>query len=411
LKIFFSIIYNLLNLIFGKIFATNFGAQGFIFFNNFRQLVLVGSSLFTFNRENLISVKIKNKGFHNESINEIILLFRNSFFFSFLMYFGLLIFNIKFFLSFTNNYSVIILFLFTILIYAINSILFSILNGLNKLIHGYVLQIAAAILSLFMLNYFMYLKIDLNLIIVAFFFVFAFILLFFNSFWIYKISNFNLFESLKSITFSKKHSPFPLDNSSLYVFSVFVIGNLLQLMVRSRFINKYTVENAGYIDGLFTASNYFSGLFVSFLTMNFIVDLTEFKNKNKKWLNKVFLMTFIVLVVVTTFMFLMAKNILILLFTDKFSIVTNIYKYFIIGDIFKILIGVSMLFALAFEKYKQYFKIALISNSLTLLPYLFFNFSLDEGIGFFYLLSNFLSFVIIYIYAVKNGNILNKDFF
>lgn len=393
-----GLVSNIFQLILGKIIAWGFGPSGIILFTNLKQLIQIFSAFFTLNSENLVTIQVKKNGLN---INNIKLIFN-----TYKRTFLLAVFPIFFFLIINNVYRPRILddsinkylFLLSSFLFAMNIIFFSMLNGIDKLIVAYRNQILGYFFSLIFLLVLLKADFDKNQLIIYYFLFLTTITFLLNTNVLYSSYNESKDSYLVESEGEKKNVLFSSFSVGI-TFSVYVIGNILQFLLRSKFVGLYSISSAGLIESAFTLSNYYTTILISLFTINSLSDLSMVKDINhlKKSTLRILFYGFFVLLMVSLILFFLRVNILRLFYNELFVKIQEFYGLLIFGDIFKVLAGILMVIIFAFGNMVKYFSIAMVSNFVTLVPLFFFHFNNIDDLGSFYIYSNFIYFVITFV--------------
>jgi len=316
-----------------------------------------------------------------------------SLFFSVLTGIFLLLFSkkISFLILKTENYyQIIILFGFTIILFALNAYFLSVLNGLKKIKTYVTINILSSIIGLLItcLLIFLYnLKGALIALVinqsVVFFITFIYIVngkyislkYFFSGFdkiYIFKLLGF----SLMAIT---TVSTYPV---SLIIIRKFIGHNL-------------SWDQAGYWEGLWRISEVYLMLITTSLSVYYLPRLSELKQKIelRKEIFYVYKIVIPILLIMSICIFIFRLPIIKILFTKDFMPTLPLFKYQLLGDVLKISGWILSYILVAKAKIKIFITTEIIfSVSFVLLSILFINITGLIGVTMAYALNYLIYF-------------------
>ncbi len=413
ISVFWGLLTNASQIILVKIVSWNFGPSGILSFNNLRQLTQIFSAFFTMYSENLVTIQIKKSGFRIDSIYSIVQSYKKILFIGLLPVLIFLFLNHSYKPVVLNNPTNRILFLLSSLIFALNLILFSIFNGINGLSTAYKNQIIGFVASSIFLVLIKRDNIETNELVIYLLLISSSITLFLNIGALYSVYTANKLLELESKYILKSETFFSVFSVGV-MFSTYLIGNVLQFILRKRFVDYYSVNTAGLIESAFTLSNYFATIVISIFTMNSLGDISIIRTNGtlKKVTGKILIYGFFLLLIIAIIIYIFRIEILKLFYTDKFIGIERFYGLLVFGDIFKILTGVLMVLTYTRGKMGKYFIMAMLFNLTTLIPLFAFKFSDTSDLGVFYILSNILNFLLTLIFYFSDNRVFDRnDFF
>lgn len=304
----------------------------------------------------------------------------------------------KILLDYSYNY-VFHFFGFTIVLYALNSYLISILNGYKEFRKHASIGILTSITGLIFTVSLVWLY-DLKGALISAV-TYQSIIFFVSLFFVYRSSWFSKHYFFYGISkkIIKKYAAF-----SLMALVVAATIPTSQLYIRGRLIEVLSVEQAG----TWEAMNKLSGLYLMIITTSFGVyylpKLSE--SINNKYLKKEILLAYKfiipVLMGVLLTVYILRDLIIQLVFTDDFNSMRGLFVWQLIGDFFKITSWVLAFVLIAKSRTKAYIVTELIYVLIYLiLGIIMINYNGLEGVVQAYMISYIIYLVYIYIYVRK----------
>lgn len=228
---------------------------------------------------------------------------------------------------------VFIVFAFTVFLFALNTVLMSILNG-QKEIKKYVLvNIVNSSLAL----------IITSLLVLKFNIHGALYALVINQSIVFFVT---LMFVLKSVWFRWEYFKQGLDKESLSKlsrYSLMSITSVLTVPVSHLIVRNYIGENlgwdsAGYWQGIWYISTMYLMLITTSLSVYYLPKLSEIKDKNelKKEIFNGYKIIMPIVIVSATLIYLLKEYVIIIAFDEKFMPVLELFKWQLIGDTIKI---------------------------------------------------------------------------
>lgn len=284
--------------------------------------------------------------------------------------------------------SVFIVFGLTIFLFALNTVLMSILNGQKEIKKYILVNIASSIFSLFFTSF---LIMQLNLMGALYALVVNQSVIFFVT----------LVFVVKSNWFKLEYFKQGLDKESLSKlsrYSLMAITSALTVPVSHLIIRNYIGENlgwdsAGYWQGIWYISTMYLMIITTSLGVYYLPRLSEIQDNNelKKEIFHGYKIIIPIVIVMSIVIFLLKEYIILIAFSDKFMPMMELFTWQLIGDVIKIaswLLAYLML-AKAMTKIFIYTEIV-FSTLFVLLSILFVNNFGLIGITYAFSLNYFL---------------------
>lgn len=293
--------------------------------------------------------------------------------------------------------SVFVVFGLTVFLFALNTILMSILNG-QKEIKKYVLvNIASSIFSLFFTSF---LIMQLNLMGALYALVVNQSVIFFVT----------LGFVVKSSWFKLEYFRQGLDKESLSKlsrYSLMAITSALTVPVSHLIVRNYIGENlswddAGYWQGIWYISTMYLMVITTSLSVYYLPKLSEIQDKVelKKEIFHGYKIIMPIVLVMSLVIFLLKEYVILIAFSDKFMPMMELFAWQLIGDVIKIASWLLGYITLAKAMTKTYISLEIFGSLSFVLFSIYFvdNYGL-VGITYAYALNYFLyMFVMIYIF-------------
>ena len=293
--------------------------------------------------------------------------------------------------------SVFIVFGTTIFLFALNTVLMSILNG-QKEIKKYVLvNIASSIFSLFFTSF---LIMQLNLMGALYALVVNQSVIFFVT----------LVFVVKSSWFKLEYFKQGLDKESLSKlsrYSLMAITSALTVPVSHLIVRNYIGENlswddAGYWQGIWYISTMYLMVITTSLSVYYLPKLSEIQDKTelKKEIFHGYKIIIPIVLVMSLVVFLLKEYVILIAFSKDFMPMIELFAWQLIGDVIKIASWLLGYITLAKAMTKTYISLEILGSLSFVLLSIYFvdNYGL-VGITYAYALNYFLyMFVMIYIF-------------
>lgn len=293
--------------------------------------------------------------------------------------------------------SVFVVFGLTIFLFALNTVLMSILNG-QKEIKKYVLvNIASSIFSLFFTSF---LIMQLNLMGALYALVVNQSVIFFVT----------LGFVVKSSWFKLEYFKQGLDKESLSKlsrYSLMAITSALTVPVSHLIVRNYIGENlswddAGYWQGIWYISTMYLMVITTSLSVYYLPKLSEIQDKAelKREIFHGYKIIMPIVLVMSLVIFLLKEYVILIAFSDKFMPMMELFAWQLIGDVIKIASWLLGYITLAKAMTKTYISLEILGSLSFVLLSIYFvdNYGL-VGITYAYALNYFLyMFVMIYIF-------------
>jgi PST family polysaccharide transporter len=294
--------------------------------------------------------------------------------------------------------SVFVLFGFTIVLFALNTLFMSILNGQKEIQKYVIVNIASSLFSLVITSL---LIVNLGLIGALYAMVANQSVIFFVT----------LVFVLKSPWFNMNHFKKGIDKESLIKlskFSLMAITTALTIPLSHLIIRNYIGENlgwdsAGYWQGIWYISSMYLMIVTTSLSVYYLPRLSEIKDNDelKKEIFNGYKIIMPIVIISAFGIYLSREFVVNIAFTDKFIPMLELFRWQLIGDILKIaswLLGMLML-AKAMAKIFIITEI-LFSFSFVILSLLFINRFGLVGITYAFSL-NYLILLVVLIYIFR----------
>jgi PST family polysaccharide transporter len=288
--------------------------------------------------------------------------------------------------------SVFIVFGLTVFLFALNTVLMSILNGQKEIKKYILVNIASSIFSLFFTSF---LIMQLNLMGALYALVTNQSIIFFVT----------LSFVIKSNWFKLKYFRQGIDKETLLKlgkYSLMAITSALTVPVSHLIIRNYIGENlgwdsAGYWQGIWYISSMYLMIVTTSLGVYYLPKLSEIQDNSelKKEIFNGYKIIMPIVIVMSIFIFLLKEYIILIAFSDKFMPMMELFAWQLIGDMIKIaswLLGYLML-AKAMTKVFIYTEIS-FSILFVLLSIYFINTFGLIGITYAFSLNYFLYLVV-----------------
>jgi polysaccharide transporter, PST family len=229
--------------------------------------------------------------------------------------------------------SVFVVFAFTVFLFALNTILMSILNG-QKEIKKYVLvNIASSIFALFFTSF---LIMQLNLIGALYALVVNQSVIFFVTLGFVIKSSWFKFEYFK-------HGADKESLKKLSKFSLMAITSVLTVPVSHLIVRNYIGENlswddAGYWQGIWYISTMYLMVITTSLSVYYLPKLSEIQDKAelKKEIFHSYKIIMPIVIVMSVAIFLLKEYVILIAFSEKFMPMMDLFLWQLIGDVIKI---------------------------------------------------------------------------
>lgn len=302
----------------------------------------------------------------------------------------------------TQYSNVFIVFGLTVFLFALNTVLMSILNG-QKEIKKYVLvNIASSLFSLFFTSF---LIMQLNLVGALYALVVNQSVIFFVT----------LGFVVKSSWFKLEYFKQGLDKESLSKlsrYSLMAITSALTVPVSHLIVRNYIGENlswddAGYWQGIWYISTMYLMVITTSLSVYYLPKLSEIQDKTelKKEIFDGYKIIMPIVLVMSLVIFLLKEYVILIAFSDKFMPMMELFAWQLIGDVIKIASWLLGYITLAKAMTKTYISLEILGSLSFVLLSIYFidNYGL-VGITYAYALNYFLyMFVMIYIFRKVVG--------
>lgn len=233
----------------------------------------------------------------------------------------------------TQYSSVFIVFGLTVFLFALNTILMSILNG-QKEIKKYVLaNIANSLVALFVTSILIF---QLNIIGALYALVINQSVVFFIT----------LFFVIKNSWFKIEYFKQGIDKEisiKLIKYSFMAITSVLTLTISQIIIRNYIGENlswnqAGYWQGIYYISSIYLMIITTSLSVYYLPKLSSIKDKIelKKEILNGYRIIMPIVILLASFIFFIKEYVIIIAFDEKFMPMIELFKWQLIGDVIKI---------------------------------------------------------------------------
>ncbi len=228
---------------------------------------------------------------------------------------------------------VFVVFALTIFLFALNTILMSILNG-QKEIKKYILANMSS--SLFLLLFTALLIVKLQLVGALYALVLNQSVVFFITLIFVIKSSWFKFEYFKQGI--DKDSLKKLGRYSLMAIISAIVVPLTQLLIRNYIGEELSWEKAGYWQGIWYISSVYLMLITTSLRVYYLPRLSEIKDKVelKKEIIDGYKIIMPVVIVMSLVIFIFKEYAILIAFSDKFMPMIDLFKWQLVGDVFKI---------------------------------------------------------------------------
>jgi len=271
--------------------------------------------------------------------------------------------------------SVFQIFSFNILLFTLNGVTFSVVNGLKKFKKYVKLSIISNVLTAF---------VTIGLIwaygiyggLVSY--VCAQSVVFFITAWLTRKELMRILVGWKRYTFSSKFAKL-LVSFSLMTFVALLLAPLSKLFIRSQIITDIDITSAGIWEGINRITNLFLLFFHSTIPIYYLPKLSEMKNDTdlRAEVNLTFKIVVPVVIVMALVVFLLRYYVIIIALSDDFLPMMDLFGYQLLGDIFRVVSLVYVYTLIAKAKIKHY----LILEILTVGLYMGLSYLLIGSIG------------------------------
>lgn len=294
--------------------------------------------------------------------------------------------------------SVFIVFGATIFLFALNTVLMSILNGQKEIKKYILVNIASSIFSLFFTSF---LIIQLNLMGALYALVVNQSVIFFVT----------LVFVVKSNWFKLEYFKQGLDKESLSKlsrYSLMAITSALTVPVSHLIIRNYIGENlgwdsAGYWQGIWYISTMYLMIITTSLGVYYLPRLSEIQDNNelKKEIFHGYKIIIPIVLMMSLMIFLLKEYIVLIAFSDKFMPMMELFTWQLIGDVIKIASWLLGYITLAKAMTKIYISLEIIGSLSFVLVSIYFidNFGLI-GITYAYTF-NYILYMCVMIYIFR----------
>jgi PST family polysaccharide transporter len=243
-----------------------------------------------------------------------------------------------------TQYSIVfVVFGFTVFLFALNTVLMSILNGQREIKKYVLVNIVSSIFSLFFTSF---LIIKLNLMGALYALVVNQSVIFFVTLlFVAKSSWFKLEYFRKGLD---KDSFLKLSRYSLMAITSALIVPASHLIVRNYIGENLSWDDAGYWQGIWYISTMYLMVVTTSLSVYYLPRLSEIQDNSelKKEVFNGYRIIIPIVIVMALLIFLLKEYIILIAFNDKFMPMIELFKWQLIGDVIKIaswLLGMLML--------------------------------------------------------------------
>lgn len=294
--------------------------------------------------------------------------------------------------------SVFVVFGMSIFLFALNTVLMSILNGQKEIKKFIVINISSSIFSLFFTSL---LIMQLNLIGALYALVLNQSVIFFVT----------LFFVLKSSWFKLEYFIKGLDKDSLSKlskYSLMAIVSALTVPVSHLIIREYIGENlgwdeAGYWQGIWYISTIYLMVITTSLSVYYLPKLSEIQDNNelKKEIFTGYKIIMPIVIIMSLSIFLLKEYVILIAFSEKFMPMMELFTWQLIGDVIKIASWLLGYITLAKAMTKIYISLEIIGSLSFVLVSIYFidNFGLI-GITYAYTF-NYILYMCVMIYIFR----------
>ncbi len=320
-----------------KLVAVYIGPSGLAMIGQFQNLIQI---ILTFANGAIDKGVVKYIAEYQEQPDQRRKVISNSFLISvvcaFVMSAILFIFNKEFSIYFLKDIqysSVFVIFAFTIILFALNSLFLAILNGYKEIKKFIIVNIVSSIVTLIFVSLLVvYLKLYGALLALA---TSQAVVFFFTIFFVVKSSWFdikNFFAKVDKVIMLK------LGKYSLMALTTALTIPLAQIIVRDFITTTISADAAGFWQGVYKISDVYLMVITTSLSIYYLPRLSEIKDNNE--LRKEILQTYkIVMPIVTVLavaIWIFKGFIIQVLFTEEFMPMKSLFMYQLIGDVFKV---------------------------------------------------------------------------
>jgi PST family polysaccharide transporter len=243
-----------------------------------------------------------------------------------------------------TQYSIVfVVFGFTVFLFALNTVLMSILNGEREIKKYVLVNIVSSIFSLFFTSF---LIIKLNLMGALYALVVNQSVIFFVTLlFVAKSSWFKLEYFRKGVD---KDTLLKLSRYSLMAITSALIVPASHLIVRNYIGENLSWDDAGYWQGIWYISTMYLMVVTTSLSVYYLPRLSEIQDNSelKKEVFNGYRIIIPIVIVMALLIFLLKEYIILIAFNDKFMPMIELFKWQLIGDVIKIaswLLGMLML--------------------------------------------------------------------
>lgn len=247
-----------------------------------------------------------------------------------------------------------------LMLYAFNSILIAIVNGLKDFYKYTLINISSSFLTLIISIVFVLLfnlKGALIGLVVSQCIV-IFVTLYFTrkDFW-FKIN--------KVFRYYNRKVAIRLLKYSLMAITTAFLVPITQLLIRSYVIKKFSLEEAGIWEGINKVSNMYLVVVTTTLGIYFLPKFSETKNnlELRTQLFKAFKIVFPALCIGCFLIFLLKDLVIDIVFTHEFHSMRELFKYQLLGDIMKIMSWILGTLMVSKAMYKEYIFFEIFTNT------------------------------------------------
>ncbi|MEX2409761.1 MAG: O-antigen translocase [Candidatus Paceibacterota bacterium] len=257
---------------------------------------------------------------------------------------------------------VLVVFGVTVVLFGLNKLLISILNGTGEIKKLVAVKISSNLFGLFITASFAYLY-GINGALVAL--ALSQSVIFFVS----------LLFVLKSDWFKRKLFSKKLDREysiklfkySLMAISSMVLPPLVQIGIRNHIVDTLSIDQAGYWDGLWKISAAYLGIITTTLSIYYLPKLSSLKERleiRKELLNGYKIITPLLIVAIIS-VYLLKDYIIIILYSDEFMEMSELFGPQLLGDFFKIMSWLVAYLMLAKAKTKLFIGSQIVFSTMT----------------------------------------------
>lgn len=170
-----------------------------------------------------------------------------------------------------------------------------------------------------------------------------------------------------------------------------------QMLVRDILTNTLSLSHAGIWDGMNRLSGMLLGIFTTSLSVYYLPKLSETKNNVSIRLEVIRVYKFITPILVSSIIliYVFRKQIISLIFTSDFNLMSDLFLYQLIGDLFKMMAWILSFIMLAKAMTKKYIITEIIfASCFVAFSFLFLTKLGFVGVSIAYMFNNFLYFLI-----------------